>query len=82
MEISRRRTFTAWPNKNFPLVDDLVRAGFLYTGTQTIVAWFYCNGSLQNWGANDNPTIEHARWFPNCTYTKQLCGGEPYRKIQ
>ncbi|CAF4362209.1 unnamed protein product, partial [Adineta steineri] len=59
-----------------------VRAGFFYTGTKTIVTCFYCNGSLQNWGPNDNPMIEHARWFPHCAYAKQLCGDDLYRKIQ
>ena len=83
IEIPRRlASFSTWPNENLPPVDDLVRAGFFYTGTNTIVTCFYCNGSLQNWGANDNPTIEHARWFPHCAYIKQLCGAELYRKIQ
>jgi hypothetical protein len=83
IEIPKRYvSFATWPNENLPPVDDLVRAGFFFTGTKTIVTCFYCNGSLQNWGPNDNPTIEHARWFPNCAYAKQLCGAELYRKIQ
>jgi hypothetical protein len=83
IEIPKRHdSFATWPNENMPSVDDLVKAGFFYTGTKTIVTCFYCNGSLQNWGANDNPTIEHARWFPNCAYAKQLCGADLYRKIQ
>jgi hypothetical protein len=83
IEIPKRyASFATWPNENLPPVDDLVRAGFFYTGTKTIVTCFYCNGSLQNWGPNDNPTIEHARWFPHCAYAKQLCGAELYRKIQ
>jgi hypothetical protein len=82
-EISKRHeSFATWPNENLPPVDDLVRAGFFYTGTKTIVTCFYCNESLQNWGPNDNPMIEHARWFPHCAYAKQLCGDEMYRKIQ
>ncbi|CAF1161761.1 unnamed protein product [Adineta steineri] len=83
IEIPRRyATFATWLNENTPSVDDLVRAGFFYLGTETTVTCFYCNGSLQNWGKNDNPVIEHARWFPNCAYAKQLCGPELYRKIQ
>jgi hypothetical protein len=78
----RHASFTTWPTENLPSVDDLVRAGFFYTGTKTIVTCFYCNGSLQNWGPNDNPMIEHARWFPQCAYAKQLCGDNLYRKIQ
>ena len=78
----RHASFATWPHENLPSVDDLVRAGFFYTGTKSIVTCFYCNGSLQNWGPNDNPMIEHARWFPHCAYAKQLCGDEMYRKIQ
>ena len=78
----RHASFSTWSHENLPSVDDLVRAGFFYTGTKSIVTCFYCNGSLQNWGANDNPTIEHARWFPHCAYAKQLCGDDLYRKIR
>ena len=78
----RHATFSTWSNEDLPSVDDLVRAGFFYTGTKTVVTCFYCNGSLQNWGATDNPTIEHARWFPNCAYIQQLCGPDLYRRIQ
>ena len=78
----RTASFVTWPAENLPSVDELVRAGFFYTGTKNIVTCFYCNGSLQNWGPNDNPTIEHARWFPHCAYAKQLCGDDLYRKIQ
>jgi hypothetical protein len=78
----RHASFATWPHENLPSVDDLVRAGFFYTGIKSIVTCFYCNGALQNWGPNDNPMIEHARWFPHCAYAKQLCGHELYRKIQ
>jgi hypothetical protein len=78
----RTASFAAWSSENLPSIDDLVKAGFFYTGTKSIVTCFYCNGSLQNWGPNDNPTIEHARWFPHCAYARQLCGDELYRKIQ
>jgi len=82
-ELPRRHTsFNSWPMENLPSVDDLVRAGFFYSGTKTVVTCFYCNGSLQNWGPKDNPMIEHARWFPHCAYAKQLCGEDLYRKIQ
>ncbi|CAF2836964.1 unnamed protein product [Rotaria sp. Silwood2] len=82
-EITKRlQSFTTWSHKSSPSVDELVRAGFFYTGAENIVACFYCNGSLQNWNANDNPLIEHVRWFPYCGYAKQVCGDELYRKIQ
>ncbi|CAF2402152.1 unnamed protein product [Rotaria sp. Silwood2] len=78
----RHATFGTCQNENLPPVDDLVRAGFFYTGTKTTVTCFYCNGSLQNCGLNDNPLIEHARLFPHCAYARQLCGEDLYRRIQ
>ncbi|CAM4941751.1 unnamed protein product [Rotaria socialis] len=78
----RHASYATWPIEDLPPVDDLVRAGFFYTGTKSIVTCFYCNGSLQNWGPNDNPMIEHARWFPHCAYARKLCGEELYRNIQ
>ncbi|CAF1182772.1 unnamed protein product, partial [Didymodactylos carnosus] len=82
-EIPKRfASFTTWPKDPLPSIDDLVKSGFYYTGTKTVVTCFYCNGSLQNWGEKDNPMIEHARWFPQCAYARQLCGDDLYRKIQ
>jgi len=78
----RHDSFAAWCAENAPSVDDLVRAGFFYTGSRTIVKCFYCNGSLQNWDTEDNPIVEHIRWFPYCAYAKQLCGEELYRKVK
>jgi hypothetical protein len=79
---SRQATFETWADESSPSVDDLVRAGFFYTKKKTTVTCFYCNGSLQNWGVNDNPLIEHIRWFPHCQYAKQLSGNELYNKVQ
>ena len=63
----RHASFANWPKENLPSVDDLVRAGFFYTGTKTIVTCFYCNGSLRNWGPNDNPDDR------TCTMVSSLC---------
>ena len=79
---SRQATFETWTNESSPSVDDLVRAGFFYTGTRSSVTCFYCDGSLQNWGKNDDPLIEHIRWYPLCQYAKQLAGSELYNKVQ
>ncbi|CAF3739783.1 unnamed protein product, partial [Rotaria sordida] len=80
---SRQATFGTWTaNESSPSIDDLVKAGFFYTGVKNIVTCFYCNGSLQNWGNKDNPLIEHIKWFPNCAYAKQLSGTELYNKVQ
>ncbi|CAF1387990.1 unnamed protein product [Rotaria sp. Silwood1] len=82
-EIPKRlSSFDNWPSENLPSVDDLVQAGFFYTGKKTIVTCFYCNGSFQSFGPKDNPMIEHARWFPHCAYARQLCGDDLYRRVQ
>lgn len=83
-EISRReQTFvkSSWPETG-PTIESLVRAGFFASKVANTVTCFYCNGSLHQWGANDNPMIEHARWFPHCTYAKHLCGNDLYNRIQ
>ncbi|CAF4253992.1 unnamed protein product, partial [Rotaria sordida] len=79
---SRQATFEIWTNESSPAVNDLVKAGFFYTGIENVVTCFYCNESLKNWGKNANPLIEHIRWFPHCAYAKQLSGSELYGKIQ
>ncbi|CAF3521506.1 unnamed protein product [Rotaria sordida] len=78
----RHASFATWSNENLPSVDDLVKAGFFCTGNTIIVTCFYCNGSLQNFGANENPIVEHIRWFPHCAFAKELCSPELYQEIQ
>ncbi|CAF0905325.1 unnamed protein product [Adineta ricciae] len=78
----RYASFEQWSSSSTPSVDDLVNAGFFYSGTGSQVTCFYCNGSLQNWGSTDNPKVEHARWFPHCAYVRQLCGTKLYRDIR
>jgi baculoviral IAP repeat-containing protein 2/3 len=79
----RQATFSkiTWA-ENLPSIEDLVRAGFFFSGVENTVTCFYCNGSLHKWGSNDNPMIEHARWFPHCIYAKHICGDQLYGKIQ
>ena len=43
---------------------------------------FYCNGSLRNWQAKDDPRVEHARWFPKCDYIRQFIGENLYQAVQ
>ena len=78
----RHASFQEWPTEPLPSVDDLVNAGFFYTGTRSQVTCFYCNGSLENWGPTDNPKVEHARMFPQCAYAKHVCGTELYQRVQ
>ncbi|CAF1249414.1 unnamed protein product, partial [Didymodactylos carnosus] len=78
----RVKTFDTWPSELKSMTEDLVTAGFYSTGMGTIVCCFYCNGSLSGMGQNHSPMIEHARWYPNCDYARQLCGTDLYDRIQ
>ncbi|CAF4502387.1 unnamed protein product, partial [Rotaria socialis] len=71
---ARKRTFSNWPHRISPSSAQMIEAGFFNSNVGDRV--------ICNWGVNDNPMIEHARWFPHCGYAKQLCGAELYRKIQ
>ena len=83
IDVSKRfQSFASWSHDSAPSVNDLVRAGFFYTGVGKRVTCFYCNGSLDHWSATDNPTIVHARWFKHCVYAKHLCGDDLYTRIQ
>lgn len=79
---SRQNTFSAWSTESSPSVDDLVRAGFFHAGVQGSVTCFFCDGSLQNWSKQDDPLIEHIRWYSLCAYAKQLAGVELYNRVQ
>ena len=35
------------------------------------VRCFHCDGGLKNWQQDDNAAVEHARWFPRCSYIQQ-----------
>ncbi|CAF0982092.1 unnamed protein product [Didymodactylos carnosus] len=78
--IERVKSFHRWPNKQ--MTEQLVRAGFYYSGYGTIVTCFCCNISLTKMGPNHNSMIEHARYSPNCPYIKQLCGDQLFEQIQ
>lgn len=71
----RDASFATWPEKYSTSVDTLVKAGFFYTGNQTIVTCFHCNGSLDASNMRKNPLVEHITQFPHCDYAKQ-CGGD------
>lgn len=70
-----------WKLKS-PSIEHFCRAGFFYQGTGSSVTCFACGHSLLNWSENDDPIIEHVRWFEECYYAKMICGDELFAKIQ
>jgi len=82
---NRIMSFEKWPHSEenpLPSIDSFANAGFYYTGKSTNVRCFYCNGALQNWMKNDDPKVEHARWYPQCDYIRQYIGKDLYEAIR
>ncbi|GLG97781.1 Death-associated inhibitor of apoptosis 2 [Gryllus bimaculatus] len=73
---SRLRTFVNWPETVSQTPQQLAQAGFYYAGANDQVRCFHCDGGLRQWDANDDPWVEHARWFSRCTYVMLVKGDE------
>ncbi|KAH9489624.1 Baculoviral IAP repeat-containing protein 7-B [Bulinus truncatus] len=48
--------------------------GRLRASYDDCVRCYYCGGGLKNWKVEDNVWVEHARWFPKCTYIMRTVG--------
>lgn len=55
----------------------IVSAGF-----NDLCRCYTCDGGLQRWDADDDPWIEHARWFPHCAYVRQIKGQDYINMVQ
>ena len=78
----RLDTFASWPRDHPILPHDLSKAGFFFTGIDDLVRCFNCGGGLTRWDTDDNPWVEHARWFPKCTFLRQNKGDDFIQTIQ
>ncbi|KAK6985603.1 tumor necrosis factor receptor superfamily member 11B [Biomphalaria glabrata] len=79
---ARLRTFARFPAGHPLTADDLSEAGFYYAGNEDCTRCFFCGGGLKNWDQTDNPTVEHARWFPKCGYIRQFKGQDFVDAVQ
>ncbi|XP_023329577.1 uncharacterized protein LOC111702197 isoform X2 [Eurytemora carolleeae] len=73
---ARLRTFREWPPALKQRPQDLADAGFYYIGLSDQVKCFYCDGGLRNWQPEDDPWMEHARWFSKCVFVRLRKGDE------
>lgn len=94
----RADTFRNWPVDRYQTARQLSEAGFWFTGTKVTapciddsllcagsrdnVRCFHCDGGLCNWVPEDDPWIEHARWFPYCVFLRQAKSVEWVEEIQ
>ena len=74
---SRLKTFSQWPTRLKQTPRAMAQAGFFYLGTNDHVNCFHCGCGLRNWEPEDDPWLEHARWFPQCRFLL-LMKGEQY----
>lgn len=73
---SRLNTFSQWPPSLTQKPHDLAEAGFYFTGRGDQVRCFHCDGGLRLWEREDDPWLEHARWFPHCGFLLLIKGQE------
>lgn len=75
----RLQTFSTNPNfrRSTPLRasdETLAQAGLYYLGERDRVKCWYCGGGLQEFVENDDPWVEHAKFYPNCEHLLQQRG--------
>lgn len=58
-------TFLLWKNP-FPTVDEMVQAGFYYTGSDDAIACIACGIVLEQWRPEDVLLTEHRKASPHC----------------
>lgn len=68
------------PNNQSP--DILAEAGFYYVGPSDLCRCFFCGGGVKEWLPDDDPWIEHAKFYPHCEHVKSVKGEEFIRDIQ
>ncbi|XP_071160531.1 baculoviral IAP repeat-containing protein 2-like [Mytilus edulis] len=75
--ISRLDSFKHWPTYLTQSPNEMVTAGFFFTGNEDHCRCFFCGGGLRNWEPGDQPWTEHARWYQNCAFVRS-CKGERF----
>lgn len=78
---ARLRTFETWPKSMPQTKEQLVDAGFYYTGKGDQTLCYHCGGGLKDWEPDDDPWVQHARWFSKCYYVLIVKGQEYINKI-
>ncbi|CAC5379793.1 BIRC7_8 [Mytilus coruscus] len=79
---TRLSSFANWPSYFSQTPDELVTAGFFYTGIEDHCRCFFCGGGLRRWEVGDLPWTEHARWYPKCSFVIQCMGAKFIEDVQ
>ncbi|KAH3739603.1 baculoviral IAP repeat-containing protein 7-B-like [Dreissena polymorpha] len=81
-EHTRLRSYRGWPAQMRQTPRDLAAAGLLYMGQGDRCKCYWCGGELHGWEPDDDPWVEHAKWFPQCGFVRQKKGVEYIRIIK
>ncbi|MCK5894136.1 MAG: hypothetical protein KAG53_06920 [Endozoicomonadaceae bacterium] len=66
---ARKESFVNWPSDKIA-ANYLAESGFWYIGLEDCVRCFFCGGGLREWEADNNPMVEHQKWYSDCAYIK------------
>lgn len=72
----RASSFSGFPIGSRKTPKEFAIGGFYYQGFGDRTTCFQCGISLQNWNADDDVFVEHARHNPLCQYIRQLKGDD------
>ncbi|XP_053397269.1 putative inhibitor of apoptosis isoform X3 [Mercenaria mercenaria] len=78
----RLSSFSRWPQSLMQRPEQLAKAGLYYTGLEDTVRCFACDGGLRKWDPEDDPWIEHCRWFPECPFVRKEKGEDYIGLVQ
>lgn len=68
-EVNRLYTYRKdWPAETPVAPEALAAAGLYYLGVGDCVRCAFCQGTLKQWEAGDDPSYEHKKFFPNCPF--------------
>ncbi|XP_076084105.1 baculoviral IAP repeat-containing protein 7-like isoform X1 [Mytilus galloprovincialis] len=70
----RISSYQGWPSYLDQTPREMAVSGFFFAGYHDYTRCFFCGGGLRNWELGDDPWVEHARWFPQCSFLKQNKG--------
>ncbi|MDP0562782.1 MAG: RING-HC finger protein [Candidatus Endonucleobacter sp. (ex Gigantidas childressi)] len=75
---SRRATYHNWQYEDKQKAEDLVKAGFFYTGQEDSVRCFCCEVGLMEWRREDDIWMQHARHGSSSCWYLLGVKGEAY----
>ncbi|KAI4491236.1 hypothetical protein M0802_010332 [Mischocyttarus mexicanus] len=78
---ARLKSFNSWPRSMPHSKELLAHAGYYYSGNGDQTLCYHCGGGLKDWENGDDPWVEHAKWFPKCTYLLMVKGQEYVNKV-